>query len=95
MRLIPRAAMQARTTRDEVRELARRESGGVEVALLWDRPGNRLTVAVADASSGDSFELPVDSADALDAFRHPYAYAARSGVAFLPPAPELALMLPD
>jgi hypothetical protein len=87
--------MQAHTTRGEARELARRESGGVEVVLLWDRPTNRLTVAVADASSGDSFELPVDSEAALDAFRHPYAYAARSGVAFLPPAPELALTQPS
>jgi hypothetical protein len=87
--------MQARTTRDEVSELAHRESGGVEVALLWDSGTNQLTVRVGDAGSGDSFELPVESADALDAFRHPYAYAARSGVAFLPPAPELALTLPD
>jgi hypothetical protein len=87
--------MRAETTRDEVKELARRESGGVEVALLWDRRGNRLTVKVVDTGSGDWFELPVESDHALDAFRHPYAYAARSGVAFLPPAPELALLLPD
>jgi hypothetical protein len=87
--------MRAQTTREDVSELAHRESGGVEVALLWDSSTDRLTVRVVDAGSGDSFELPVESADALDAFRHPYAYAARSGVAFLPPAPELALMLPD
>ena len=75
-------------------ELAHRESGGVEVALLWQRGTNRLTVRVADAGSGDFFVLPVESGEALDAFRHPYAYAARSGIDFVGPVPELALTLP-
>jgi hypothetical protein len=72
-------------------ELAYREGSGVEVALLWNRGSNELTVRVADTGSGDCFEVVVDSASALDAFRHPYAYAARDGVSFLPPAPEPAL----
>jgi hypothetical protein len=76
-------------------ELAYREGGGVQVALLWDPETNDLTVTVVDGGSGDSFVVSVESTDALDAFRHPYAYAARSGVPFLPPAGELALTLPD
>ncbi len=95
MRLILRPTTRAQSIRDDVRELASRESGGVAITLLWDRRTDELTVTVTDASSGDAFELTVDSRVALDAFRHPYAYAARSGVPFLPPAPELALTVPD
>jgi hypothetical protein len=95
MRLIPRVARRAPMTGSSVKELDHREGGGVEVSLLWDSRSNKLAVRLVDAGSGDSFELPVESTYALDAFRHPYAYAARSGVEFLPPAPELALTLPD
>jgi hypothetical protein len=58
------------------RELDRRNSNGVEVALLWSPEPNRVSVAVMDWSTGESFEVDVDPADALDAFHHPYAYAA-------------------
>jgi hypothetical protein len=33
-------------------------------------------VAVADAHTGDRFEIAVDRERALDAFYHPFAYAA-------------------
>jgi hypothetical protein len=39
-----------------------------------------MTVSVRDASTGEDFELKVEPANALDAFRHPYAYAARRGL---------------
>ncbi len=58
-----------------VRELDRRSSDGIDVQLLWHPRTNQLFVAVDDARGGESFELEVDGADALDAFRHPYAYA--------------------
>ena len=61
------------------RELDRRESNGIEVTLLWDSSSNRLAVSVID-SLGSSFALPVEPADALEAFHHPYAYAAFTGV---------------
>jgi hypothetical protein len=32
---------------------------------------------VVDVRSGEAFELTVPPADALQAFRHPYAYATR------------------
>jgi hypothetical protein len=35
---------------------------------------NQLFVAVEDERLGESFELEVEEAAALDAFRHPYAY---------------------
>jgi hypothetical protein len=34
-----------------------------------------VTVAVHDELTGEAFEVEVAPADALDAFRHPYAYA--------------------
>lgn len=69
------------------RELAYRESGGVDVALLWDTDTSDVTVRVSDRWSGDSFSLEVEAASALDAFYHPYAYAAQCGMAFAQPAP--------
>ena len=60
-----------------VRELDRRTNDGIDVALLWNPRTNQLFVAVEDERLGRSFELEVEAADALDAFRHPYAYANR------------------
>jgi hypothetical protein len=53
------------------------------VALVWDSRTNELAVTVSDVRTGDEFELAVGSAEALDAFDHPYAYAASRGVHFL------------
>jgi len=64
-------------TTTEVRELDRRSNDGVDVALLWNARTNRVVIALEDDRSGDSFEIDVDAADALDAFRHPFAYAPR------------------
>ena len=41
------------------------------------RDTNHVFVAVEDQRSGESFELTVSGADALDAFHHPYAYRAQ------------------
>ena len=35
-----------------------------------------MTVSVADDRTGDRFEIAVEHEYALDAFYHPYAYAA-------------------
>jgi hypothetical protein len=58
------------------RELAARESDGIHVLLLWHAPENTLTVSVEDARLGDRFQLAVAPDRALDAFYHPFAYAA-------------------
>ena len=58
------------------RELAARESDGVRVLLLWHPREDAVTVAVEDARAGDSFRLAVAPDHALDAFYHPFAYAA-------------------
>jgi hypothetical protein len=58
------------------RELASRESDGVHVVLLWHPHEDALTVSVTDARAGHSFELAVERDRGLDAFYHPFAYAA-------------------
>ena len=58
------------------RELAARESDGVRVRLLWHPRANAVTVSVEDARAGDQFDLSVAPDHALDAFYHPFAYAA-------------------
>ena len=59
----------------EVRELDHRGANGLEITLLWDPLTDSVLVAVVDAAAGVEFEFHVDAPDALDAFRHPYAYA--------------------
>jgi hypothetical protein len=58
------------------RELAARDSDGVHVLLLWHPGVNAVSVCVEDARLGDRFEIAVAPHRALDAFYHPYAYAA-------------------
>jgi hypothetical protein len=58
------------------RELALRESDGVRVILLWHPREDAVTVSVEDARADHRFELPVERERALEAFYHPFAYAA-------------------
>jgi phosphoglycolate phosphatase-like HAD superfamily hydrolase len=71
------------TTLDHLEELAHRANDGVEVALYWNRTTDALTVVVDDAGSGDLFEIAVEAQNAMDAFHHPYAYAAHSGIEYV------------
>ena len=65
-----------------MRELDSRDADGVHVRLLWDSAENRTAVIVLDRKTGDSFNVEVRPGDrALDVFNHPFAYAARQGVA--------------
>jgi hypothetical protein len=63
-------------------ELHRRASAGLEVSLLWSRTAGKLVVFVADTITGESFELPVAREEALEAFNHPFAYAAGRGISW-------------
>jgi hypothetical protein len=60
-------------------ELAQRAGDSIAVSLLWRAGDNRLKVAVADARTGDEFELNAHPENALDIFYHPFAYAAYRG----------------
>ena len=66
--------MLAITTRTE---LAQRQNDGIEVTLLWSRADGSVAVGVRHVATDQSFELDVDPARALDAYYHPFAYAAR------------------
>ena len=59
-----------------VRELAARVSDGLHVLLLWHSDENAVTVSVEDERVGDRFHVAVEPDRALDAFYHPFAYAA-------------------
>jgi hypothetical protein len=58
------------------RELAGRESNGIHVLLLWHPHENTVTLSVEDSCVGDRFQFSVAPDRALDAFYHPFAYAA-------------------
>ena len=65
-----------RATGDRVRELDHRCADSIDVRLLWTHPEERVLLVVCDGKTGDAFSLEVESGDALEAFHHPYAYAA-------------------
>ena len=58
----------------QTRELAARENDGIHVLLLWHPRQDAVTVSVDDTRGGHRFDLAV--ARALEAFYHPFSYAA-------------------
>ena len=75
---------------DTIRELAVRKANGTAVRLLWRKSDNEVRVAVRDVEEDEIFEIRVDPEHALDAFYHPYAYAAMHGMDFRVPLFALA-----
>jgi hypothetical protein len=63
-------------TQTTITELAQRRNDGLEVTLLWARDDDTVHVAVLNERTGRTATFPVDRAKALDAFYHPFAYAA-------------------
>jgi hypothetical protein len=59
-----------------IRELAARESNGLSVRLLWYPQEDAVTVSVEGSHDGECFDLAVAPEHALDAFYHPFAFAA-------------------
>jgi hypothetical protein len=66
-------------TDGSAKELDFRANDGLEVALLWQADDERLIVEVVDTKVGDAFRLEIAATEAVDAFQHPYAYAAFRG----------------
>jgi hypothetical protein len=84
LRSFEKGAEMATSAAIEPRELAHRTVNGIEVTLLWTKSTNTVTIAVVDAHSGEELEFEVDGSRALDAFNHPYAYAATVRVSSSP-----------
>jgi hypothetical protein len=77
-----------RSTPTSARELHSRAVDGIRVRLMWSPAEGRVWVAVADHKAGSEFTVEVrEHAHALEAFHHPYAYAAHYGVDTGPPVP--------
>ena len=68
--------MTSQRTCTQPRELASRIANGLSVLLLWHPVDDAVSVSVADSETGEYFEFPVERHRALDAFHHPFAYAA-------------------
>ena len=66
-------------------ELDARAGDGLDVRLFWHATSGRVTVSLFDTSTEQAFELDVEPDQALDAFRHPFAYAASRGVPYETP----------
>jgi hypothetical protein len=60
------------------RELARRLSGGIEVALYWSPLDDSTTVEVWDAVFDETIVFDVPPERALEGFYHPFAQLGSS-----------------
>jgi len=55
-------------------ELDTRQSDGLTVSLEWDRDTGATQIILEDARDASVIVYGVRSADAADAFRHPYRF---------------------
>jgi len=79
--------MTATTILHPRRELARRVSGGIEVALFWSARDNSTSVEVWLRTSQETLRFTVAREQALDAFYHPFAHLPTPSAALVP-APD-------
>jgi hypothetical protein len=56
-------------------ELDSRHAAGIDVELLWDPRTQGLSVVAHDAMSDETVTIYVEADQALEVFRHPFAYA--------------------
>lgn len=66
--------MSATTIIQPRRELARRITGDLVVALYWSAHDNSTSLEIRQPGSGKSERFTVAREDALDAFYHPFAH---------------------
>jgi hypothetical protein len=67
-------------TRKRIRELAARTSSAALVRLFWRQGTRELWVEVWEPEFDVTIVIPVEPELALEAFQHPYAYAASHDV---------------
>jgi hypothetical protein len=57
-------------------ELAQRRSDDLEITLFWAPADDSVHVSVLNERTGSTVAFPVDRSRALEAYYHPFAYAA-------------------
>jgi hypothetical protein len=77
---------EATETRQRTRELAERTSNGTLVRLFWLQGTRELWVEICEPELDVTLVIPARPESALQAFHHPYGYAAAHSV--LPRAGE-------
>ena len=55
-------------------ELDGRQAGGIDIQLLWDPRTQALTVVAHDIKTDETVAIEVEADQALEVFRHPFAY---------------------
>jgi hypothetical protein len=70
-----RATFQDHPVPAVIRELDSRTSDGIEVRLLWNPRTRQVLVSAVDHQRSAAIQFEVAHRDALEAFRHPYAFA--------------------
>jgi hypothetical protein len=63
---------------EDVIDLATRKSGGIAVALIWDRREQALRVIAYDRLTDEEIVVPVSGEEAAEVYRHPFAYTNRA-----------------
>ena len=56
-------------------ELDARHAAGIDVELLWDPRTHGLSVVAHDTTTDETVTIYVEADQALEVFRHPFAYA--------------------
>jgi hypothetical protein len=75
------------STDEPIRELAERTSNGSLMRLLWLQGTRELWVEIHEPELDITIVIPAEPERALEAFHHPYAYAAARNS--LPQAAEM------
>jgi len=68
-----------------LKELDFRAGDGIEVSLLWSPESGQLAVVVVDQAAGEEFAMEVEPSEAVDVFKHPFAYAGKRQLEFRRP----------
>jgi hypothetical protein len=68
-----------------LKELDFRAGDGYEVSLLWSQETGQLAVVVIDQTGGEEFAIEVQPEEAVEVFRHPFAYVGNRKLEFRRP----------
>ena len=68
-----------------LKELDYRTGDQIEVSLLWSPESGQLAVVVIDQEAGEEFAMEVEPSEAMEVFRHPFAYADKRRLEFRRP----------